>query len=156
LPGRAPSYLSDLWTEKTEVVGGARAVDYRNDLIGEAKTNGMTTARYFGEPAADGSVDERVISNITALYDGSDDCIFFGRVLSDDLLKYGNRLRRRYRRRLYRLGIPKFQPADWSLAERERLIPSDEKYQRWLRGFRPRPTMSARLKSWLKGLRTRN
>jgi hypothetical protein len=126
-----------------------RAIAYRNALIADAEVKGMNIEKYFGLKTAVGVTDEKFKSNVEMLFLYTDDCIFFAKQLSEDLLAYGNGLRRRYHRRLYRLGIAKFLPADWSIAESENLIPSTDDYQRWLRGFKKPPSRLGRLKARL-------
>jgi hypothetical protein len=137
-----------------EVVGSVdalhQAMAYRDDLIADAQTRGMTPEKYFGIRTAAGVTDEKFSSNITALYSYTDDCIFFAQQFSEDLLEYGNKLRARYHRRLYRLGIRKFQAADWSIAEREGLVPPMAEYQRWLRGFRTPRSRWSRVVAWVR------
>jgi hypothetical protein len=77
----------------------------------------------------------------------TDDCIFFSRILADDLLEYGKRLRRRHAWRL-RLALPSVAPADWSEAERQGLLPANSEYAQWLKGFQRKPT---RLKRFATG-----
>jgi hypothetical protein len=71
------------------------------------------------------------------------------RLLADDLREYGTRLRRHNVRRL-RLGLPKIiGPADWSEVEKQGLIPSTEKYAKWLKGFQQRPVRIGRIANWM-------
>jgi hypothetical protein len=121
------------------VEGLNAAIRTRNELVAELKqlsplSPGVLAERYFGL-RTDASVrDERIPSNIAALYAQTDDCIFFSRILADDLMQYGERLRRRYAWR-FRLNIPKAEPANWTFAEEEGLLPKQADYVNWLRGF---------------------
>lgn len=114
----------------------------RNDLVTEFREASHSPERllefYLGTADVDGHVDDRFRANIEALYLHSDDCIFFSRILADDLIEYGNRLRKRLPWRS-RFRFPKFLPADWSEPERRGLLPSQDNYQAWLKGFRRRP-----------------
>jgi hypothetical protein len=132
-----------------------KAIAYRNDLIAEVRKESpvqpdLLAERYFGLTNANGVTDERFKMNIEAIYNQTDDCIFFSRVLADDLLTYGNRLRRKNARK-YRLGIPKLKGADWSRAQGQGLLPSDEAYASWLGGFKKEPTRWQRLVARLRG-----
>jgi len=104
--------------------------------------------RFYGLRSA-GAVDERIATNILALYTQVDDCIFFTRVLAEDLFEYNRALRWRFAWR-YRLGIQKPVPDDWSIAESNGLLPARGKYQNWLRGFRTSPTRLQQLQRWLR------
>jgi hypothetical protein len=98
--------------------------------------------------------DERFKASVEAIYNQTDDCIFFSRLLADDLLTYGNRLRRKNAWK-YRLGIPKMKDADWSTAEGQGLLPTNEAYASWLGGFRTEPTIWQRAHAW-RHARTRS
>jgi hypothetical protein len=135
--------------------GLEKAIAHRNNLIAEVRKEGPVQAdllaeRYFGLQNASGVTDERFKMNVEAIYNQTDDCIFFSRILADDLLTYGNRLRRKNAWK-YRLGIPKLKGVDWSIAKGQGLLPSDEAYVSWLRGFRTDPTRWQRLVAWARG-----
>jgi hypothetical protein len=126
-----------------------KSIKYRNDLIAEIRKDSPIQVdklreRYFGLPNTNGVTDERFKANIGAIYNQTDDCIFFSRILADDLLAYGNRLRRKNSWK-YRLGISKLKGADWSIAQGQGLLPTNEAYASWLRGFRTDPTRWQRL-----------
>jgi hypothetical protein len=53
------------------------------------------------------------------------------------------------------LGLPKPDKADWSLAEREGLIPPDTQYADWLKGFKKTPSRRERLMAWTRRLEER-
>jgi hypothetical protein len=130
-----------------------KSIAYRNALVAEFQDqSGLAERqrmdRHFGLPSPTGAVDERFASNITALYNQIDDCIFFSRVLADDLFQYGSVLRKRFAWR-YRLGAPKPVPDDWTIAEQNGLLPANGKYANWLRAFRTPPTRAQRLRKWL-------
>jgi hypothetical protein len=121
-----------------------KSIKYRNDLIAEIHKESpvqpdLLMERYFGLRNANGVADERFKAGVEAIYNQTDDCIFFSRILADDLLTYGNRLRQKNAWK-YRLGIPKLKGADWSTAERQGLFPANEAYASWLGGFPARPT----------------
>jgi hypothetical protein len=99
------------------------------------KTDAALAALYFGAKTSEGHIDERYRSNWEAIYLYTDDSIFFARIVASDLVKYGNSLRRRHLWR-YWLWLPKMQDADWTLAEKAGLLPSNSLYENWLKGFR--------------------
>ncbi|MHC2241325.1 hypothetical protein [Bradyrhizobium elkanii] len=115
------------------------SIRYRNEQVIDFKKNPPAThqqkiERYFGLPAANGERDERIKSNIGALLEHANDCIFFGRRLSDHILKSENRLRRR---NFWKYWLPgrKLKPADWGRAEADNLLPPDAGYANWVSGF---------------------
>jgi hypothetical protein len=90
-------------------------------------------------------------SNVDGLYAQVDDCIFFSRILADDLFSYGTALRRRHAWK-YRLGVRKLERENWEFARNEGLLPDDAQYAGWLRGFPPKST-STRFGKLLGGFR---
>jgi hypothetical protein len=121
-----------------------KSVTYRNDLIAEFKATKFPSDKekaelYFGSQNATGTTNARFKLNIAALAAQIDDCIFFSRLLADDLLTYGNKVIRQNRWK-YRLGFSELLPADWSAVEKEGLIPPTEQYANWLKGFKKNPT----------------
>jgi hypothetical protein len=129
------------------------SIDYRNSLIAEFQKNPPATdadkiAFYLGFRNSAGMIDERYKGNIAALAHQVDDCIFFGMLLADELLSYGNKIHRRNRWR-YRLGMQKILPADWTLAKKARLIPHECEYADWTKGFKRTPTRWGRVRTWL-------
>jgi hypothetical protein len=129
--------------------GFDKSVKYRNDLIAEIGKESPVQAdllmeRYFGLRNANGVTDERFKVSLEAIYNQTDDCIFFSRILAADLLTYGNRLRQKNAWK-YRLGVPKLKGVDWSTAEGQGLLPSDEAYASWLGGFRAERTRWQRI-----------
>ena len=146
--GKALVTLADL---STALEAFTDSTKYRNDLIKEFRSLGKPEliACYLGKPSPQGHTDTRFAHNVLALYEQTDDCIFFANELADELIKYGNGLRKRHAWK-YRLPIPKIEGADWSIAEAQDLLPERSNYADWLRGFKNVPTRSERLKRWFK------
>jgi hypothetical protein len=145
--GRALVALVDL---ASTIEGLNEAIESRTALSTEIrdrknKTDDELAALYFGRRMANGHIDERYRTNLEAIYNQTDDCIFFSKILATDVVKYGNRLRRRHMWRFW-LGLPKMQDADWPEAKDSGLLPQDFMYEKWLRGFRA-PTRWQRFKS---------
>jgi hypothetical protein len=141
-------------TELTGAIDGLeRSIKYRNDLIAEihgAALNPLALAeRYFGITDVQGRTDERFRAAIAGIFNQTDDCIFFARILADDLLAYGTKLRRRYIWR-FRSRFPKFVSADWSIAEAAGLIPPNAQYADWLKGFKKTETRAQRTASYIR------
>lgn len=126
-----------------------KAVQYRNALIEEIRLAApmdqqVVIQKYLGLRNALGAVDERFRSNVDAVCNQTDDCIFFSRTLAEDLFSYATRLRRLSFWKL-RFGLPKVAQADWTKAEAAGLIPPKEQYADWFTGFPKRPTLWTRL-----------
>jgi hypothetical protein len=103
-----------------------------------SKTHDEVAALYLGIKTPNGHIDERYRNNLEAIYNQTDDCIFFSRILSSELVRYGNSLRRKHMWK-YWLGVSKMEDADWTKANDAGLLPDNASYERWLGGFR-RPT----------------
>jgi hypothetical protein len=132
------------------------SIEYRNNLISQFQQNPPATELeriilYVGA-YGDGKVDERFAHNLEALLHQADDIIFFGMVLSQELLKLERRIRARNRWK-YRLGVPKQYPADWTIARNENLIPGREQYADWLWGFAKVPSKWHLFAGWFKQMR---
>jgi len=133
-----------------------KTIRYRNDLIEEVQkgpplSHEERAQKYFGQKTEEGIIDERFPSSVEGIYVQTDDCIFFSRILADDLFEYGMKLRNRYAWK-FRLRTPKLSEADWSIAEKDGLIPPTEQYKNWLQGFKKRPTTFNRLTIWVRSL----
>jgi hypothetical protein len=127
------------------------SIDYRNNLISDFQKNSPPSqeeriAFYVGA-YQDGKVDQRFSNNIEALSHQVDDCIFFGKLLSEKLFAVERKLRARNWWK-YRLEVPRQYPADWTLAKD--LIPDSSQYADWLKGFKKPPSFWKRLSSWIK------
>lgn len=150
ISGRALAAAVDL---VGAIDGLGKSISNRNDLISEVRKDNpheanMLAERYFGLRNVNGVTDERFRMTVEAIYNQTDDCIFFSRILADDLLKYGSRLRKKNAWK-YRLGVPKLKPANWGIAERDGLLPPSELYASWLDGFKEQPTRWQRLRRYL-------
>jgi hypothetical protein len=131
------------------------SIDYRNNLVTDFQKNpppahNERTAFYLGA-YRDGKVDLRFANNIEALSHQTDDCIFFGMLLSEQLYKLERKLRSRNGWK-YRLELPRQYLADWTLARNEDLIPDRSQYADWLRGFKKPPSIWNRFRIWIKKL----
>ena len=71
-------------------------------------------------------------------------------LLATDLFRYGIRRRRKGVWRGF-FALPSVQSADWSIAEREGLLPPAQQYESWLRGFKYKPTKLQRILNWTWG-----
>jgi hypothetical protein len=143
--GRAPVITVEL----IEAIDGLnRSIEIRNSLAADIQRASLPSKelaeKYFGVQTSKGIRDKKINSNVEALYNQTDDCIFFAKLLSDDLLSYGTRLRNRYRWR-YR-NLPKLGSADWSVMQAAGLMPDPDLYKGWLTGFKSKRTLWSRIK----------
>lgn len=129
-----------------------KAVLYRNDLIEEFRKQAPLPPKrlaevYLGTKDQNGFEDARYSSVISAIKAYTDDCIFYSKVLGDDLEKYGGSLRKKGKWK-FQFFLPKVTEIDWSSATQNALMPDSNEYKRWLKGFRKRETTI----DWLKGV----
>lgn len=134
-----------------QLIGAMHSLDRsfkdRDNLIMEIKDGKtkMSPEFYFGLPTPQGA-DDRFRSNITAIYQQTDDCIFFSRILAEDLFDYASTQRKRHRWRFIR-KLPHPSTTDWSPAEKARLFPKAQAYDSFLTGFTKRQTRFQRLRA---------
>jgi hypothetical protein len=113
----------------------------RNKLLDELRSDPSlkdydVLIRYFGLRDPEGSrTDERYKAMVDALDLQTNDAIFFARQLAAECIKHANLRAKKYRWR-YRIPYKRLEPADWSKAIKEKLIPDDQEYRGWLSGFR--------------------
>ncbi|MEA3195955.1 MAG: hypothetical protein QOF32_7, partial [Gammaproteobacteria bacterium] len=138
--GRA---LAALVTVVGAIDGLAISIKARNEMVENRRTAQWKDQErlefFLGLRSATGVIDERFPSNIAAITAQTDDCIFFAKTLATDLTQYANNLRWRASW-FYRLRVPKVNEANWSYPEKMGLMPKEEDFRNWLRGFQPRPT----------------
>lgn len=121
----------------------AECVSHRNSLIAAYKAlpgplNNDKIAFLFGLPRV-GVIDTTFGDAVDALYEQTDDCIFFSKLLTTDMIRHGERTRRDFKRRGVRGDVPGVTKISWEEPERKGLFPSEEEYATWLTGFRSRP-----------------
>jgi hypothetical protein len=147
LGGRALAASADL---AGSIDALEESIQVRNTVIVEIHKERDTipdellAERYFGLRSAHGLTDERFKASIETIYRQTDDCIFFSRILAEDLATRGDRLRRKNAWR-YWFGLPKVMKADWSKVEQ--MLPADKDYALWLAGFKTQPTIWQRIRA---------
>jgi hypothetical protein len=80
--------------------------------------------KYYGLQNSKGVIDEKFHTNIEALRKQTDDCIFFSKMLADDLFEYESRLRRHYKWR-FLLGPRKSLREKWEFPATLGLLPKE-------------------------------
>ncbi len=75
----------------SSIEGLAKAIENRNGLIDEFRElpQDRRLSFYLGLRSAEGIIDDRYGATIRGIFDQTNDCIFFSRILAEDLLKYG-------------------------------------------------------------------
>ncbi len=114
----------------------------RRQLIGAIQGATISSKKlcefYLALPDAQGNVDSRFRDNVGAIVMQTDDCIFFSTLIAKDLHAHGRRLLRKHG---WRLGSERKSLTTWNWNEdTEGLMPKDDEYQAWLKGFAdPKP-----------------
>jgi hypothetical protein len=149
--------LEDVVMEKLSVSGRPRPVlailaqsiaalnetiDRWNKLIADFKARGeprddATMAYLFGLQRGH-VIDTTFVDAVQALYKQTDDCIFFSKLLSSDMTRHGDQMRRDFKRR-FRGEVPRVQRVLWEQVERKGLFPPEQEYATWISGYRRRP-----------------
>ena len=114
--------------------------------------NGATTAEYFGFPVG-GITNEIYPSLINAIYEQTNDGIFFSKLLCEDLMEHGNMIVVLFDKK-FKNGSQTISKTNFSKAEALSLIPSADKYNDWNTAFvKNLPKESKSIFSFLKKLR---
>jgi hypothetical protein len=133
-------------------------VAMRNAIVERLKANRQSMGfgferQYFGLPGSDGHLDKTYPDLIESISMITDDCIFFSKTLGDDLTRYGQHVRKKFKSR-FREEPPKLPEADFNKAEVLGLLPDENNYKDWVSNFLEHPsdpTRRRRMISWLKG-----
>jgi hypothetical protein len=138
--GRA---LAALVTLVGAIDGLAISINARNEMVEERRTaqwdDRERTEFFLGLRSATGVIDQRFPTNLEAIVAQTDFCIFYAKTLATDLAQYANNLRWK-ELWFYRLRVPKIAETNWSYPEKMGLMPKEDDYRDWLRGFQPKPT----------------
>jgi hypothetical protein len=128
------------------------ALKRRNELITKFKNNDLPEGAskehfYFGLRYANSQTNEEYRDSIIGITHYTNDLIFFGSLLCDDLREHGELLVSSFNKK--RLGgeTPEINEFDLSGARNEGLIPPSEDYEPWTTGFQKRPP-KAKSRRW--------
>lgn len=132
------------------------AMSSRNGVIEEVRKSKDLSPQdmlnfYLGLPGKDGVIDERYRTSLDAIYAYTDDCIYFSKLLAEDLFSYGLDLRKSAGKRLF-WRMPKLSEVNWARAHEQELIPKDDQYADWLGGFAVRQTKRSSVMNWFDRL----
>jgi hypothetical protein len=164
LLGRARAAMMVL----TQSVGTLNnAITTRNELMESWNKDGLRLDQrlplWFALERADGSTDGRFAAAVDAIYRCNDDCIFYSKLVVEDLHKHGRQLRATLSRR-EQLRVARINAPDFHIAERQGLLPDPAPYADWLSSFfvRVPVTRGRRLgrtwyavRSWWRGMEKR-
>ena len=110
------------------------ALAMRNQQIEIYKENkGVTPEEYFGLPL-DGQVNEIYPSLINAIYQQTEDGIFFSHLLCQDMIEHGNKIVELFNKN-FKKGAPTISKTDFSKAEKLGFMPNADNYADWLTAF---------------------
>lgn len=111
------------------------SLDKRNQLIESYKAgnDGISPALYFGLPQT-GQINQDYPSVIDAIYNQTDDGIFFGQLLCKDLVEHGNQIAKQFKK-LFGKDAPMITEPNFGKAEKSDLMPNTDKYVDWLTMF---------------------
>lgn len=91
-------------------------------------------ALYFGVPYGDGHVDTGYSDAVEAIYQSTDDVIFFSELIMKDLIVYGELLLEKYRR-FVKGSKETIHHCDFYKAHEKRLMPGEGNYVDWFTAF---------------------
>ena len=94
--------------------------------------------RMFGVRTEGGLVDDTYGDHVAAIASLTDNLIYFGIMLCEDLHRYG-RIRRDEFVKRFGEDVPNIAKVNWSEARAKGLVPTDAGFETWKTGFRSRP-----------------
>jgi hypothetical protein len=125
-----PLSLVTVLSQSIDGLNAARTL--RNSIIEKCKSlpEGVTPPIYFGLPFAGGHVDSSYPDCIGAIATHTDDCIFFSKLIGEDLVKHGEKLAKQFGR-----NAPKIVKSDFSNLPKG-IIPEENLYSDWIKNFK--------------------
>lgn len=121
-----------------------QSMEYRNSLIEKFKFTYQPLPEqqkleiYFGVPLPDGGVNQEYSDTLRAIYQYSDDVIFFSSLLCSDLVAHGEKIRAQYRK-AFGGQLEKTTSPDFNTEKAEVLKPDPAEYEDWLTMFQEHP-----------------
>ncbi len=118
----------------------AYMITKRNELIESFKElspqvrEASFPALYFGHPDSEGHVSTEYLDTMRGLQNLTDDVIFFSHLVCKDLITHGNKVLEKFKLQFKR-ELEQIHAIELAPEKTAGLIPSDEQYSEWLRGF---------------------
>lgn len=131
-------------TIKNSLTSLKEVLEYRNRLIEQFKTSfqGLPEERklriYFGLSLPDGSIHQEYADTLQAIYQYTNDVIFFSSLLCSDLVAHGEKIRVQYRKDFGR-HLEKTTSPDFKTEKAEKLMPDAKDYADWMNMFQEHP-----------------
>lgn len=105
-----------------------RSISHRNTIIDHVKENPYSNDEdlinfYFGLPNGVGQTDTNYSDTITAIYNATDDCIYYSKLLCADLNEHGTKLKESLGDKSIVISEP-----DFEIAETKNLLPDEDDY----------------------------
>lgn len=134
----------------------SESLEKRNQLIEFYKVNALArkdgfVALYFGLPQ-DGHINQDYASSLDAIYNQTDDGIFFSQLLCKDLVEHGEQIAARFKKK-YGKDAPTINKPDFTKAETLGLMPEAENYADWAGMFVKSTgslTVLEKIRRWMK------
>lgn len=127
-----------LVTTLSQAIDGLNAtIKQRNELIATIKEasppvpHDVLASIYFGFPDKNGNIDHRYRDCVEGISSQTDDCIFFSKLLSEDLHRHGKKLSASLGK-----NSPSINKVDFTKAEQKGLIPDTGHYADWMSMFK--------------------
>lgn len=90
---------------------------------------------YFGRPDDHGHVDSNYPDTVEGIHNQTDDCVFFSKLLCDDLIAHGKMLVERYEKTISKRDVPTVNQTDFAKSEQKGLMPNPASYADWTSSF---------------------
>lgn len=120
------------------LTGLAQAIAYRSQIIQRFQSSTIPRElfahHYFGLRQASGETNQEYPDVVDAISSYTDDAVFFGVLLCQDLIKHGDAVRNAIAKP-DDISVPRISRSDFSGPKERGLLPSDENYADWLTGF---------------------
>lgn len=103
-----------------------------------AKDTQRIAPLYFGLPYGEGHINLDYPGTIDAIYNQTDDGIFFGNLLCKDLHDHGDRLSNEFKKK-FKDDPPRISEVDFTTALTAGLMPDEKNYADWVKAFVAKP-----------------
>lgn len=120
-------------------LGLTRSIQARQSLVEQIKSQSipkdLLALYYFGFTLPNGDINQEYPDLVAAIHSYTDDLAFFSHLLCSDLTAHAHHLQSRLER-VQRKHSTKATEVDFSQAKSSGLIPPDDQYTDWLKGFK--------------------